>query len=506
MANWNVDLKNPFAQALIREGQRRGYPAIAIAASLGNAAQESGLRMDALGDNGTAHGGFQWRADRFTNLQKNANAMGKAWTDPDVQASNWYNEMDGKYGGEKAYGDALKAARNDREANAAVIRSLRPAGSQNGPESAHNYSGRLSATQEAFRLLSGADGGINANVLTPPSQDRPADLQAEGAENASFQMPQQPPKEGWDAFLDGGPGALFGKPQQGWNIGDALTGAGIAMMARDNPQGAAALAKLLDKSPKKQEDPNQPDVQIDSARGLAYKKFPNGRVEVEQVRQPDAKPTTDSTMKLFQANNDKGETAWRAAEETRKYTQLLMDGKVDLSALSRIGNNYDMFMNNSGEDEKVRNAAGLMASIVRMRDARLLEAKGVQTDGDAVRALEALLPGQSKYDNKTVASLFRGLSKEFTGIYDTSSRYNQTLVKKYNDLDADGYYTSRYNDRMKSAKDVDANIEKGWGTYVSPPVATPAPTQTTGQPTGRDPVKTPQKPRGSFLEHYDRKR
>lgn len=507
MANWNVDLKNPFSQALIREGQKRGYSPIAIAASLGNAAQESGLRMDALGDKGTAHGAFQWRNDRFGNLQKTAGAMGRAWTDPEVQANHWYNEQDGKYGGEKPYGDALKASRNPQEANDAVIRSLRPAGSQDGPRNGHNYSGRLNATNEAFRLLTGADGGLNPSVVQPAPQGgpqgNPADLPAEGAQEASFQMPQAPPKEGLDAFLDGGPGALFGKPQAGWNVGDALTGAGIAMMARDNPQGAAALAKLLDKTPKKTEDnSNNPDVQIDSARGLAYKKYPDGRVTVDQIRQPEAKPISETAIKLIQANNDKGETAWNAAEGTRKYTQMLMDGNVDLSALSRIGNNYASFMNDS--DEKTRNAAGLMGHIMRMRDARLLEAKGVQTEGDAQRALDSLLPGAAKYDNKAVASLFRDLTKEFTNTYDTTSRYNQTLMDKYKDYDPEGFYKTRYSERMKSATDADGNIERRWGDY-SKPAAPVVATPDAGQPTGRDPVKS-QKPRGSFLEHYDRKR
>lgn len=502
MANWNVDLQAPLAQALIRVGQQRGYSPIAIAASIGNAAQENGLRTGgAPGDKGTAFGAFQWRNDRYQNLQNTAGAMGKAWTDPEVQANHWYNEMDGKYGGEKPYGDALKAARNAQEGNDAVIRSLRPAGSQNGPRNGHNYSGRLNATQEAFKLLTGSDGGINPSVVSPgpqASSGPPADPETTGA------VTPAPPKEGWDAFMDGGPGALFGKPQQGWNIGDALTGAGIAMMARDNPQGAAALAKLLDKTPKRQDDQNEVSTRIDPSSGRAYLYDNKGNVSVKQIHPVDAKPISDTAIKLIQSNNDKGETAWRAAEETRKYTQLLMNDKVDLSALSRIGNNYDMFMNNSGEDEKVRNAAGLMASIARMRDARLLEAKGVQTEGDAVRALEALLPGQAKYDNKAVASLFRDLSKEFTGTYDTTSRYNQTLMNKYKDYDPDGFYKSRYDDRMKSATNADALIEKGWGNYVKPPVVTPE--QATSQPTGRDPVRTPQKPRGSFLEHYDRKR
>ncbi|WP_139173909.1 phage tail tip lysozyme [Methylobacterium sp. UNC378MF] len=498
MTNWNVDLKNPFSQALIRVGQQRGYPAMAIAASIGNAAQESGLRMDALGDNGSAHGGFQWRKDRFQNLQNTAGAMGKAWTDPEVQANHWYNEMDGKYGGEKPYGDALKAARNDREANEAVIRSLRPAGSQDGVRNAHNYSGRLNATQEAFRLLSGSDGGVNPGVL---SKGNPADLPAEGAQDASFQMPQQaPPKEGWDAFMSGGPGALFGQPQAGWNLGDALTGAGAALMARDNPDGAKSLLAGMRALQKVNEDPGI-NTQIDSRTGRAYTYDSKGNVSVKQIHAPDAKPISDTAVKLIQGNNDASEAAWNAAEGTRKYTRLLMDGKVNLSALSRIGNDFATFTNDS--DEGTRNAAGLMSHLMRMRDAKLFEAKGVQTEGDATRALEALLPGNAKFDNKAVASLFRDLSKEFTGTYDEKQRYNQALFTRYKDYDPEGFYKSRYDDRMKQARDADALIEKGWGNFANPPAA---PVVTSGTaPTGRDPVKSAGKPKGSFLEFFDRR-
>ena len=351
----SVNLNTPLAQALISVGQQRGYSPVAIAASIGNASQENGLRTNgAPGDNGTAFGAFQWRGDRYRNLQNTATAMGKAWDDPTVQANHWFNELDGKYGGEKPYGDALKAARNGQEANDAVIRSLRPAGSQNGPRAAHNYSGRMGAVDQAFRLLTDGQGAISPSAVAS-SPAASADPETTGTIT-----PQAPPKEGGDAFMDGGPGALFGKPQQGWNIGDALLGAGAAMMARDNPDGAKSLLTTIRAMQKVNEDQGL-TTQINPNTGRAYTYDSHGNVSVKQIHAPDAKPISETAIKLIQGNNDAAETAWNAAEGTRKYTRMLMDGKVNLSALARIGNEYANFTNDS--DEGTRNAAGLLGHL-----------------------------------------------------------------------------------------------------------------------------------------------
>jgi len=42
-------------------------------------------------------------------------------------------------------------------------------------------------------------------------------------------------------FLAGGPGALFGAPQDGWDLGGALQGAGAGLIAISDPKGGAAL-------------------------------------------------------------------------------------------------------------------------------------------------------------------------------------------------------------------------------------------------------------------------
>jgi hypothetical protein len=501
-----IDLKSPLAQALINVGQQRGYGPIQIAGLLGNASVENGLRTDGKpGDNGTAFGAFQWRKDRYQNLLNNASAMGKAWNDPEVQASHIYNEMDGKYGGEKRFGDMLKAARTPEEANAAVIRSLRPAGSQNGPEAAHNFGGRLGAVREAFGLLGNGEGTQVAS--TGPSQ---SDLPAEGAQDASGTLPnapkfgtqspvaQEPPKEGWDAFLSGGPGALFGQPQQGWNVGDALMGAGVALMARDKPEGAAALAKMMDKKSKTADD-NNPDVQIDSARGLAYRKYPNGRVVVDQIRNPDPKPMPLGTQKLFQENDSKADSAYQMLQKNQEFMDLLKAGKINMSAYEKIGGAYQNFMNDS--DEGTRNAARFQAHLQDMVNARLLDAKGTQTEGDAQRALDSFLPGLSKYDSKSAATMLRDINKGFESSFSRYSKYNEPILRQYKDYDPDNAFKTMYDKRMGEYTTRRDAWDKDLPNWLSPPKPAQAAPNPTSTPTGRDPVKAQPKKK-SFLDFY----
>jgi hypothetical protein len=487
-----IDLKSPLAQALIQVGQQRGYRPLDIAASIGNASQESGFRTDALGDNGSAHGGFQWRLDRFGNLQKTAGAMGKAWTDPLVQANHWYNELEGS---EKRNGDRLRAATTPEDANAAVVMALRPAGSQNGPTSAHNWDGRLNAVKEAFGLL-GQDGGGSGTSVAAAN---PADIPAPGAQDASFQMPQQaPPKEGWEGFLSGGPGALFGHPQQGWNIGDTLTGVGAAMMARDKPEGAAVLAKMLDKRNKLMDD-DDPTVQIDSARGIAYKTYKGGRVQVEQIRQPDEKPMPLGTQKLFQDNNNKADTAKGVLQKNQEFMELLKDGKIDMSAYSRLGNSLKNFTDQS--DEGTWNAARLQAHLQDMVNARLLDAKGTQTEGDAQRALDSFLPGLAKYDNKTAAAMLRDINKGFESAWTRNAKYNEPIFRQYPSFDPDGGYKKSFENDWNSYTARRDKYEKDYSAWTAAPKPSQTPADPTKTPTGRDPLKSPHKPK-SFLDFY----
>lgn len=74
-----------------------GFTATAAAGVVGNLVQESGLRTDAIGDNGTSGGLAQWHAKRLDALKRFAAARGKKWTDLDTQIEFLAEEMRTSY-------------------------------------------------------------------------------------------------------------------------------------------------------------------------------------------------------------------------------------------------------------------------------------------------------------------------------------------------------------------------------------------------------------------------
>lgn len=74
-----------------------GFTASAAAGVVGNLVQESGLRTDAIGDNGTSGGLAQWHNERLDALKRFAAARGKKWTDLDTQIEFLAEEMRTSY-------------------------------------------------------------------------------------------------------------------------------------------------------------------------------------------------------------------------------------------------------------------------------------------------------------------------------------------------------------------------------------------------------------------------
>lgn len=74
-----------------------GFTASAAAGVVGNLVQESGLRTDAIGDNGTSGGLAQWHNERLDALKRFATARGKKWTDLDTQIEFLAEEMRTSY-------------------------------------------------------------------------------------------------------------------------------------------------------------------------------------------------------------------------------------------------------------------------------------------------------------------------------------------------------------------------------------------------------------------------
>lgn len=74
-----------------------GFTDSAAAGVVGNLVQESGLRTDAIGDNGTSGGLAQWHNERLDALKRFAAARGKKWTDLDTQIEFLAEEMRTSY-------------------------------------------------------------------------------------------------------------------------------------------------------------------------------------------------------------------------------------------------------------------------------------------------------------------------------------------------------------------------------------------------------------------------
>lgn len=124
----------------------KGYKPHAAAALVGHATQESGVRPNGVtGDNGTAHGMFQWRGTRFTGLKNFAAAQGTNWRDIDTQLGFLDHELNTT---EKFAGDKLRASTNVREATRAGMHFERPQGyTRANPEGGHGWNNRFNVAQ-----------------------------------------------------------------------------------------------------------------------------------------------------------------------------------------------------------------------------------------------------------------------------------------------------------------------------------------------------------------------
>ncbi len=138
-----------------------GWKRHQAAAIVGQGIWESGgkdhIHTTALGDNGTAHGGYQWRGDRYIGRDgllayTRRTFPGRSSTDPEVQLSfvNW--EL--TEGNEKRAGRLLKAATNVEEATEAFIGYLRPVHFKwDNPRAGHGFARRLEHAQKLINEI-----------------------------------------------------------------------------------------------------------------------------------------------------------------------------------------------------------------------------------------------------------------------------------------------------------------------------------------------------------------
>lgn len=166
--------------------QKRGYLPHQAAAMVGHGVQESGLRTDAVGDNGTAKGIFQWRGDRLAGLHSFARAAGQDPNSIDTQLAYMDHELNTT---ERKAGDALRASTDVRGATRAGMMFERPAGyTPDSPEAGHGWANRFG---EASRL---AGTPVDA-AAAPAAMLRPSVLPGPPTGLAAAFMPAEPGDE-----------------------------------------------------------------------------------------------------------------------------------------------------------------------------------------------------------------------------------------------------------------------------------------------------------------------
>jgi peptidoglycan L-alanyl-D-glutamate endopeptidase CwlK len=147
------DLSRPQAAMAFLEGL--GWEPHQAAALVANGVWESGgkdhIATTALGDKGTAHGGFQWRGDRYSGPNgllsfTLTHTPGHSSSEPFVQLKYAHWEL--TEGNEKRAGRLLKDAKTLEEANKAAISFLRPVHfTWEAPEKGHGFQRRLEIAQ-----------------------------------------------------------------------------------------------------------------------------------------------------------------------------------------------------------------------------------------------------------------------------------------------------------------------------------------------------------------------
>lgn len=141
------------AKAAVAYMQKLGWSKLAAAAIIGQGIWESGgnrigdIITTALGDGKTAHGGWQWRNERYVGkhgLLMFAANRGRSSADLEIQLQFVDHELKTT---ERRSGELLKVATTPEEATDAMIGYLRPAGFKwEKPRGGHAWNSRLVLT------------------------------------------------------------------------------------------------------------------------------------------------------------------------------------------------------------------------------------------------------------------------------------------------------------------------------------------------------------------------
>lgn len=232
-----------------------------------------------------------------------------------------------------------------------------------------------------------------------------------------------------------GPG-LFSDPAGWWNSersGRDISNLGISLMAMSNPEAAKVLL-----AQQQGQGGNAFDSHIDSNGNIIRVNKRTG--EVLTTRSPNFQPKVpEGALKNSEESlKSAGGSAW-INSQAEQVLRDIQSGDLKLGVL----NNWKNYGKNlTGLSDAESQAYARFERVVKdMANTQLLAAKGVQTEGDAYRAMQQFIAGAGKYDEKTMIDSLENvinkgrmdLDRVQAGLNAHKSTYGDTSFKHYDE-------------------------------------------------------------------------
>jgi hypothetical protein len=474
------DYNTPLGQELVSQGYAQGYTPAQIAGVLGGAMTESNFDTNAIGDQGSAYGGFQWRGDRQQALLDRASAMGLPASDPRVQAAHFYSELKGPEA-KSGFADA----QTPQDAATAITSALRPAGwTPDNPTGATSYPDRLKNTLMAYRALSGGGGGMvegrsgSSGGLTPATDSDNSNINSLLAryQNGGYGNNNTGgiPTGGLLGYFTGGGGTA--------TLGDRLTKLGAAFAVRDKPGMAQEMLNSI-RANQKASTNEWKDVgdtgdgkfrkQFNPALGV-YRDVPNEHPDTEDTSKADALAEKqkqaqdrqdDKVRKPFQENDKLIENTGQLLDRMNEYRQALAEGNLHVTGFDRV-HGFVSNVTNSTDDNDA-NLKSLEADLNRsyLSNMRELE-RGASTKYQIAAAEKSILPQGGKFSDRTVLDALDRLTGVTAGVHKVAVQSNASILQQHPGVGNTGLvdpdtgaaldasaYTKRYQDGLKKLSD-----------------------------------------------------
>jgi len=303
------------------------------------------------------------------------------------------------------------------------------------------------------------------NYLDHPLQQSAGARAINNAAPQGGAMNTAPPDDGFmGALLNriNGSNSNAAPGAQPYDLGDAMGNAGAAMMALDNAKGAAVLASMTQAN-RKAANPAQKMTEwsYEPSTGVFYRTDPRtGQLQTMQgnAKEKEAKPVPEQAMKYVGDNMSNYDYLTQSAQNAADILDDIKKGNLDLGLFKNWINSGKNVAGMS--DDQSRALARFQQFQQGLVNDNLRLNKGVQTEGDAYRALKEFASSGANYDNAAATeALQRIIKKNKEAVLNRGSRILDSHEANYPGNDeAFQPYTDQVNGWKNAFSDIDSRL------------------------------------------------